>query len=518
MTTDADLVTRWRDGGRREALAAIFDRHAPALYDTAKAMTGNPVDADDLTQEVFVTVAEQLGQLRDPDKLRPWMFAILRRAVYARSRQHTRVHARDIGDDAMAPSISGGELDRLTGEQLAADVRAAARGLHERDQYVLELVARQQLNGAELALALGVTVEQSYVVVSRMRDRVQRSLGAYVVARVGRRRCTELDRLLARWDGTLTPLLRKRIGRHIDRCTVCAETKHSAAPLALVAAAPAAVLPGTLRRHVLDHPAMRGGEPDDVTSGRSGDGDPAAPATGLPRSTPRRSTPVLRAAATAAAIVAVAVVITAVRDGPGVSGPPMNVGDLGLAPAVTSAADDAAAATTGPDLAVPGSDAATDETPPGVEPESDPTVDDDTAEPAATTLPPLPTTTSPTSTLPPLPPPPPGGWVVTDAFVVNPAALTITSVPVTLSCAAAAAAPVVVQVGNGFTADSVELAWSGPGVDDAIDMAETAPSVWRADAALLGAGEWTLTATAQHAGTTIGTDTAQVVVTTCPVG
>ena len=61
----------------------------------------------------------------------------------------------------------GAELER---SELAALVRAAAAGLDQRDQLVLELSARQGLEGADLAAALGVTAAQSYSLVFRMRD------------------------------------------------------------------------------------------------------------------------------------------------------------------------------------------------------------------------------------------------------------------------------------------------------------------------------------------------------------
>ncbi|MFV0307882.1 MAG: sigma-70 family RNA polymerase sigma factor [Desertimonas sp.] len=261
MGSDADLVEAYVDGGRRDALAAIYDRHATALYDTAVAMTRHPADAQDLTHDVFVMAAERMHQLRDRHKLRPWLFSILRHAVYARSRARARTTPIDPTiTDAMSSrnTIPSGaseptnELDdRLASQDLAADVRAAARGLDQRDQFVLELVARQDLSGDELAEALGVSVSQSYVVVSRMRDRVERSLGAYAVARAGRRRCDELDLLLERWDGEFSVLIRKRVARHIDRCTTCSDTKRRTSAVSMVALAPAALLPATLRQRVL---------------------------------------------------------------------------------------------------------------------------------------------------------------------------------------------------------------------------------------------------------------------------
>ena len=56
-----------------------------------------------------------------------------------------------------------------------------------------------------------------------------------MVARTGRRDCPQLDALLTGWDGALTPLLRKRIARHIDECEICtARRRRLVTPAALL--------------------------------------------------------------------------------------------------------------------------------------------------------------------------------------------------------------------------------------------------------------------------------------------
>jgi hypothetical protein len=64
-----------------------------------------------------------------------------------------------------------------------------------------------------------------------------------VVGRSGRKDCAALDRLLSGWDGRLTAALRKRVGRHIDRCMVCSDRRRQELkPAMLLSLAPAALL------------------------------------------------------------------------------------------------------------------------------------------------------------------------------------------------------------------------------------------------------------------------------------
>jgi RNA polymerase sigma factor (sigma-70 family) len=114
MTTtydDAQLVATHL-AGDPAALAGIYDRFSDSLYDTAAAMLGDRNDAADIVQDVFVIAAERLDQLRDPTRLKPWLFAIMRNEVYRRTKQRRRVVATDFsesGVDMSAPPDQGSE-------------------------------------------------------------------------------------------------------------------------------------------------------------------------------------------------------------------------------------------------------------------------------------------------------------------------------------------------------------------------------------------------------------------------
>ena len=250
---DADLVTAYR-AGDTAAFAAIYDRYGAALYDTAAVMVRRREDAADVTQDVFVIASERMEQLRDPARLKPWLFAILRNEVYRRSGANRRLVVTDFTSptaEMQLPSESSGEADAAEYEELATLVRAAAAGLDERDQLILELSVRQGLTGDDLADALGVSAQQSYSLLHRMRQRTERSLGAYCVARKGRNVCSTLDGILHDWDGEFSVLVRKRVARHVEQCEVCEHSRRKFVPFVLYGAAPIFAAPADLRDRVL---------------------------------------------------------------------------------------------------------------------------------------------------------------------------------------------------------------------------------------------------------------------------
>src|SRR5262249_38091191 len=113
----------------------------------------------------------------------------------------------------------------------------AIGGLNPGERDVIELSLVQGLDGDELADTLGVSRNHAHALMSRARSQLERSLGALVVARTGRDACASLDALLARWDGQLTVLLRKRVSRHIEQCQICSERKRRELTPALFAGA-----------------------------------------------------------------------------------------------------------------------------------------------------------------------------------------------------------------------------------------------------------------------------------------
>lgn len=284
---DAELVQAARTGDRA-AFAAIYDRYADRVHAFCLSVLRNPDDAADVTQDTFVVAARRLDQLRDPSRLRSWLFAVARHEAFRRSKQRSRQVAVDEMDDGV--SLDAGPEDTVSRQDAASIVHEAAAGLTEKDRAILDLSLRHGLEGEELGAALGVSGNHASVVAGRVRDRVERSLGALLVARLGQDDCTDLQGLLAGWDGRFDPLVRKRVARHVDGCGVCAATKRRlASPAALLSAVPIVSAPPVLRSRVLDAfdvqavsagPVDGPGQPD-VDTGAQADGADGAQ-TGVP--------------------------------------------------------------------------------------------------------------------------------------------------------------------------------------------------------------------------------------------
>jgi RNA polymerase sigma factor (sigma-70 family) len=230
--------------GDPDGLAEAYDRYAVPLHAYCCSMLREPADAADAVQDTFLVAAAKLRGLRDPSKLRPWLYAVARNECLRRLRAgHATARLEEAADVPTESAGVGREAERA---DLAELVRGAIDGLNPGERDVIELSLRHELEGDELADVLGVSRNHAHALLSRARSQLERSLGALIVARTGRQSCPGLDSLLAGWDGQLTALMRKRISRHIEQCEICGDRKRRELTPALFAGmAPlVAVLPG----------------------------------------------------------------------------------------------------------------------------------------------------------------------------------------------------------------------------------------------------------------------------------
>ncbi len=260
--TDAELALA-SAAGDRDAFAGIYDRYADRLHDFCVGMLRDREGAADCVQDVFCIAATRLTQLREPDKLRPWLYAIARSEALRRIRERQRETVSDELPDA--ESYEPGPDTLAARSELADLVTEAAGGLSDRDRSVLELAYRHGLDGADLADALGVTQSNANTIVHRLRETIERALGALLVSRHVQNNpedCPELAAILAGWDGHFSVLMRKRIARHIESCVVCDEERQRrVSPVALLGAAPMFLpAPAWLRERTLNEVELTSAE------------------------------------------------------------------------------------------------------------------------------------------------------------------------------------------------------------------------------------------------------------------
>jgi RNA polymerase sigma factor (sigma-70 family) len=268
---DVSTVIAARDG-RPEALDELVAAYLPLVYNiVGRAINGHP-DVDDVVQDTMLRALHGLSGLRDPASFRSWLVVIAMRQVRDRHRSEQRLpDSERQPDDVADPGADFVDLTitRLHLADQRRDLVEATRWLGDEDRELLSLwwlEAAGRLTRSEVAGGVGLSPQHTAVRVQRMKAKLD-AARSVVRALRSTPRCPELAYVAADWDGTPSPLWRKRLVRHTRECRRCQRTWSDLVPAErLLAGLPLVPVPShfagpaahlsAVRSHV--HPAPEG--------------------------------------------------------------------------------------------------------------------------------------------------------------------------------------------------------------------------------------------------------------------
>lgn len=134
--------------GDKDSFDLLYQDHYLILYRTALLILGNKEDAEDALQESFIAIYKNIASLSDYNKLKPWIFSILKNSCYTRYRKRKREFPDEfVLEKADSNSISKEEDDFL----LSNEVEAALLNLKEKEREVLVLFYYNDFSIEEIA-------------------------------------------------------------------------------------------------------------------------------------------------------------------------------------------------------------------------------------------------------------------------------------------------------------------------------------------------------------------------------
>jgi len=142
-----------------EAFRKLFEIYQTPVYNFVARMIGQPQDAEDVVQEVFVKLYHKLATLREVRYFTTWMFSIAKNEAINYARKHRRRKWQALDDSA-----AHAEHEAVPAQEHNPERVAAHRELDQVLQKALEAVP--EINRA--AFILGVLEEYSYKEVAAM--------------------------------------------------------------------------------------------------------------------------------------------------------------------------------------------------------------------------------------------------------------------------------------------------------------------------------------------------------------
>jgi RNA polymerase sigma-70 factor (ECF subfamily) len=196
LTGEAGLVESCRHGDTR-AFTRLVELHEGMVYNLAVRLLGDPEEARDVSQEVFLQVFRTLDRFQGRSSLKTWIYRIVVNQCHNRHRWWRR---RRRSSSYALEELTGRDEIRLSCSQQAAPSPLEYCAQHERERYVRAALERlsfehrvvlllreiEEMSCEEIAKTLSLPQGTVKSRLARARESLRRELLPYLEQGDGR--------------------------------------------------------------------------------------------------------------------------------------------------------------------------------------------------------------------------------------------------------------------------------------------------------------------------------------------
>ena len=189
-------LARELTAGNLEVFDQFVESFRTRLFQYSYLMCGHREDAEEVAQDTLLQVFENFGQLRDPERVRPWIFRIAKNACLMKRRKSVFAPTRELSLDELMPAVRQEDGTRKIeiadwsalpdGQLLRSELKdvlaEAIRQLPEIYRTVILLRDIEELSTEETAQILDISTDTVKTRLHRARLAVRQKLDAYLRA------------------------------------------------------------------------------------------------------------------------------------------------------------------------------------------------------------------------------------------------------------------------------------------------------------------------------------------------
>ncbi len=179
-----ELISAIREGDQ-EAFAILYEKTSQDVYRTARAILRDEEAALDVQQDTYVFAYNHLDQLKDPEKVLPWLRAIAVNRAKSVLRQQTPILFTELENEEgegmpeqadLSPEASPElQLERKETAELVSEILS---GLSDGQRAAVSMYYYEQMSVGEIAEALGVSPSTVKCQLIRGRKKIEEAVRA----------------------------------------------------------------------------------------------------------------------------------------------------------------------------------------------------------------------------------------------------------------------------------------------------------------------------------------------------
>jgi len=182
---DVELMGRIREGDFA-AFEQLIEIHQRSVIGTVAKMLGNPSEAEDISQQVFIRVWKSAARYEPQAKFTTWLFTITRNLVFNEVRRRQRkptvsVQEREETTHRVVEDVQGSSPDEdMLRSEMEAAIDRAIEALPEKQRLAVVLRRYEEMPYEEIGVVLSMSVPAVKSLLFRARTQLKESLQKYL--------------------------------------------------------------------------------------------------------------------------------------------------------------------------------------------------------------------------------------------------------------------------------------------------------------------------------------------------
>jgi len=167
--------------GDSRAFELLVARHQKTAYNLALRFLGEPDDAEDIVQEVFIRIYKAAGTYSPDAKFTTWLYTIIKNLCFNVLRQRKQAAIVSMEDESLPEIPSSGEdqLSRISRMQIREKVVKAVRGLPPNMRMAVILSKYHGMQYDEIAGIMGCSVNAVKLRIFRAKSLLAEELSEF---------------------------------------------------------------------------------------------------------------------------------------------------------------------------------------------------------------------------------------------------------------------------------------------------------------------------------------------------
>jgi len=153
---DSEILQQFSEGGANaeRAFRSLVNQHGPALYRQIRGMAKSHELTNDILQDVFVKVYQNLPKFKGDSALYTWMFRIARNETLNFLQKEQRRSGVDLDEPMLEIKAGHSMLDQTDGETISQLLQDAIASLPDKQAIVFQLKYFDELPYHEISKRL----------------------------------------------------------------------------------------------------------------------------------------------------------------------------------------------------------------------------------------------------------------------------------------------------------------------------------------------------------------------------